>query len=105
MRVNLDAKPGSLPSALQQPGKAGRGGGRAALAGEHERRLGILFALQPAQRPQLVADDGMRRRRAPLGPADVQGRSVEVDLIPAKVGEFGHAQAVAVGDEDQVASR
>ena len=42
----------------------------------------------------------MRRRRAPLGPADVQGRSVEVDLIPAKVGEFGHAQAVAVGDED-----
>ena len=53
--------------------------------------------MQPAQRPQLVADDGMRRRRAPLGPADVQGRSVEVDLIPAKVGEFGHAQAVAVG--------
>ena len=42
----------------------------------------------------------MRRRRAPLGPADVQGRGVEVDLIPAKVGEFGHAQAVAVGDED-----
>jgi len=42
----------------------------------------------------------MRRRCAPLGPADVQGRSVEVDLIPAKVGEFGHAQAVAVGDED-----
>ena len=42
----------------------------------------------------------MRRRRALLDPADVQGRGVEVDLIPAKVGEFGHTQAVAVGDED-----
>ena len=73
VRMNLDAKPGSLRSALQQPGKARWGEGRTALAGEYERRLGILLPLQPAQRPHLVADDGMRRRRAPLGPADVCG--------------------------------
>jgi len=73
VRVNLQGEAGSLASALQHAGKPRRCEGRAALGREHERRLGILLPLQPTQRPQLVADDGMRRRRAPLGPADVCG--------------------------------
>ena len=83
VRVNLDAKPGSLRSALQQPGKARRGEGRAALAGEPERQLGILLPLQAAQRPHLVADDGMRGCRAFLRHADVQDEMVEVERLQA----------------------
>ena len=73
VRVNLEGEPGSLASARQHAGKPCRSEGRAALGREHERRLGILLPLQPTQHPQFVADDGMRRRRAPLGPADVCG--------------------------------
>ena len=39
VRVGLEAEPGSLASALHKPGKACRGERRAALGGEHERRL------------------------------------------------------------------
>ena len=97
VRVNLQGDPSGRTSALQHARKPRRGEGRAALGREHERRSRLLLTLESAEGAHLVADDGMRRRRAPLGPADVQRRSVEVDLIPAKVGEFGHAQAVAVG--------
>jgi hypothetical protein len=65
------------------PGKAGCSEGRAALAGEHERRGWILLALQPAQRPHLVADDGMRGCRAFLRHADVQDEMVEVERLQA----------------------
>ena len=59
---------------------------------------GILLPLKPTQRPQLVATDRMGRRRALLDPADMQGRGLEVDLVPAKVGEL--TQAVREGQQD-----
>jgi hypothetical protein len=45
VRVSLEAELGGLAGALDHPGKAGRGEGRAAFRGEHKRRLRILLAL------------------------------------------------------------
>jgi hypothetical protein len=45
VRVNLQGEPDSLASALHHARKACRRERRPALAGEHERRLGILLAL------------------------------------------------------------
>jgi hypothetical protein len=42
----------------------------------------------------------MRCRRALLRPADGDGAAIEIDLIAAQVDQLGHAQAVAVGDQD-----
>ena len=70
------------------------------LAGEHERRLGILLPLQLAQGPHFIADNGMGGRRALLGPTNVQDGMGEIHLIPAQVREFGRSETVAEGDED-----
>lgn len=43
----------------------------------------------------------MHRRDAMLEPRNVQEALTEIDLIPAQADQFGHAQAVAVGDQDQ----
>ena len=94
------SKAGPDASALHHAGKACRGEGRASLAGEHERRLGILLPLQLAQGPHFIADNGMGRRRALLGPADVQDGVAEIDLIPTQVYKLGRPQAVAEGDKD-----
>ena len=67
---------------------------------KHERRLGILLALEPAQRAHLVAHDRVRARGARLDPADVQCRLVEVDLSPAQVDQLADPQTVAIGDKD-----
>ena len=45
--------------ALYHAGKACGRERRSPLAGEHERRLGILFPLQLAQDPHFIADNGM----------------------------------------------
>ena len=45
VRVSLEAQFGSLTGALYKPGKPCCGEGRTPLAGEHERRLGILLPL------------------------------------------------------------
>src|SRR6516165_2598369 len=92
----LELEPGGLSSALHHPRKAGRGERRAALRGEHEGRLRFLLALQLAQRPQLVAADGMRGWRALLDPADMQGGGGEVHLVPTQVDQLAHPQAMAV---------
>src|SRR6266536_3756835 len=72
---------------------------RLALADEEMRRRASL-ALQPAQRPQLPAGQRMRRRRACLGPADVQDAHLEIDLLPAQIHELGRPEPVAEGQED-----
>jgi len=36
-----------------------------------------------------------------LEPHDVQEALAEIDLIPAQADQFGHAQAMTVGDQDQ----
>ena len=46
--MSREAELGSLASALYKLGKAARGERRAALRGKHERRFGVLLALQPA---------------------------------------------------------
>ena len=70
------------------------------LAGEQERRLGLLFPLQLTQGPQVIADNGMGGRRALLGPPDVQDGVGEIDLIPAQVNKLGRPQTAAEGDKD-----
>ena len=42
----------------------------------------------------------MGRRRALLGPADVQDGVGEIDLIPTQAYKLGRPQAVAKGDKD-----
>jgi hypothetical protein len=42
-----------------------------------------------AQRPELVASQGMGARRAVLDPTDVQYRGAELDLVPAQVAALG----------------
>ena len=73
MRMSLEAEPGSLAGALDMRAKPAVVNGAAALGGEHERRLGILLALQPAQRPQLVAEIGCVAGVPCFDPADVPG--------------------------------
>jgi hypothetical protein len=73
----------------------GREGG-AALRGEYEGRLGLLFALQPPEPPQLVPEDRVCRRRSPFDPADCHGCLLEVDLVPAEVDRFDWPEAMAI---------
>ena len=75
--------PAASPARSSSRGKARCGEGRAALAGEHKRRLGILLPLQPTQRPHLIADDGMRGCRTFPRHADVQDEMVEVERLQA----------------------
>ena len=100
VRMGRKAELGLDTSALHHARKACRRERRPPLAGEHERRLGILLPLQLAQGPHFIADNGMGRRRALLGPADVQDGVGEIDLIPTQVYKLGRPQAVAEGDKD-----
>ncbi len=81
--LGLDAR------ALDHAGEASRAERRAALGGEDERRFRLLLALQPPQRPQLVAEDRMGAGSALLDPADVQGGRSELDLIREQVNQLG----------------
>jgi hypothetical protein len=71
--MGLEAKARLNARPLHQARKASRGEWRAAFGREHERGLGLLFALKPPQRPQFVAQDGVRAWGALLDPADVKG--------------------------------
>ena len=98
--VSRKAQLGLDTSALHHARKACRRERRPPLAGEHERRLGILLPLQLAQGPHFIADNGMGGRRALLGPAYVQDGVGEIDLIPTQVYKLGRPQTVAEGDKD-----
>ena len=53
------------------------------------------------QQPQLVTLQAMDGGRAVLGAADVDGRSIESDLLPTKVDELADPQRMPEGHQDQ----
>jgi hypothetical protein len=73
---------------------------RLALADEHVSCIRII-PLQAAEGPQLRATQRVNRRDAVLEPGDMQEPLAEISLIPAQTDEFGHAQAVTVGEKNQ----
>jgi len=100
VRVSLKAKPSLDPGPLHQAGEPGSGERRPTLRRKYERRFGLLLALEPPQRPQLIAEDRMAAGSARLDSADVQDRGFEVDLIPPHVHQLGCPQPMPVGDKD-----
>ena len=100
VRVRLELEAGRRASSLHKPRKACRGERRAALRREHEWRLGLLLALQPAKGAHFIAHDWMRARRSALGPTDRQRGPFEVDLVPTKVDQLRRSEAMAVGHQD-----
>jgi hypothetical protein len=60
-----------------------------------------MLAPQCPQQPQLVTLQAMDARRAVLGAADIDGRAIQVNLLPAKINELAHPQCVAEGHQDQ----
>jgi len=90
-----------LPArALDHAGEACGAEGVTAFRGEHVGRFGLLLALEPPQRPQLVPKDRMGAWCPLLDPADMQSCRGELHLIPAQVHQFGDAQAMPVGHKD-----
>jgi hypothetical protein len=87
----LILRPARWLAAATVRAEPGRGERAAALAAENKRRLGVLLALQSAQRPQLVAQNGVRRLRVFLGAADVEVGGREVDLVPPQVSSETHS--------------
>jgi hypothetical protein len=59
------------------------------------------LAPQCPQQPQLVTLQAMDARRPVLGPANVDGRGIEVNLLPAKINQLTDAQRMPEGHEDQ----
>ncbi len=88
MGMRLERELGFDASTFHHTGKAGSGERAAPFGREHERRLGILFALNPPQCARFVAKDWMGAWCALLDPADVQRGRGEVDLIPAQVDQL-----------------
>jgi hypothetical protein len=64
-----------------------------------------LLALQAAQRPKLVALDGMNARRPSFAPADMQTPGAKLHLVPLQIADLGSSQTMPVSDQDMVASR
>ena len=61
---------------------------RLALGQEHE--VGVrMLAPQCPQQPQLVTFQTVDAGGAVLGAADMDGRGIEIDLLPAKVDQLG----------------
>ena len=83
MRMGREAQAGDLTRERYELGKARCRERRASLAREHERRLGILLALQLAQRPEFVTLDWIRARSALLDPTNMQTGPIKIHLIPA----------------------
>jgi hypothetical protein len=100
VRVRLEAKASRDVGAPDQSAEARLAKWCAALGREHYWRLRVLLALKPAQRPQFIADNRVRRRRAALVAPDVHHAGGKVDLVPTQVNQFGDPQAVAIGDQD-----
>ena len=81
VRVDWESHSGPLAEPRDQGMEALGGHRAAALGGEHVRPR-RLFALQAPQCPYLVALYRMNRRRATLGPPDVEAPGAEFDLVP-----------------------
>jgi uncharacterized protein YlxW (UPF0749 family) len=60
----------------------------------------VLTSQRP-QQPQLVALQAVDARRAVLGAADVDGRGIEINLLPANVDQLADPQRMPKGHEDE----
>ena len=89
VRVCLKRELGLDPCPLDHPREPGSAKGCPTLGGEHKRRLGLLLAFEPPQRPQLVTEDRMGARCALLDPAHVERGGPEVHLVPPQVHQLG----------------
>ena len=99
MRMHREAEPGRDAEPGDQLAEARSRERRCPLRCEHERRSRVLLALEPAERPQLSARQGVDARRAALGPVDVHSAVGEVDGIPPQCDQLGRPQAVAIRDQ------
>jgi hypothetical protein len=64
-----------------------------------------MLAPQCPQQPQLVTLQAVDARRAVLGAADMDGRGIEINLLPADVDQLADPQCMPEGHEDQQRSR
>src|ERR1017187_5345248 len=64
VRVRLEGQLGLPPRPFNHAGEASGAERRSPFRGEHEGRLGPLFALEPPQRPKLVPEDWVGARSA-----------------------------------------
>jgi hypothetical protein len=97
VRVGLEAQTRFSASPRNHAREACGAERRPTLRREHERRLGVLFALKAPQGSQLIPKDRMRARGAPLDPTNMQRSRSEVDLIPTEVNKLGGPKAVTIG--------
>src|SRR5262249_41607181 len=100
VRMNREAEIGGNPKPRDHLTKPRGREGRPPFAGEDERRLRLLLALETAQGPQLSAGQWMDRLGAAFEPPDMQAAMGEVDGVPAQRHQLGRPQPVPVGDQD-----
>ena len=84
VRMNREAEIGGNPKPRDHLTKPRGREGRPPFAGEDERRLRLLLALETAQGPQLSAGQWMDRLGAAFEPPDMQAAMGEVDGVPAQ---------------------
>src|SRR6516162_2464634 len=94
VRVHRKGQSDLLTGLTQQQPKCSIGHRATALRHEHERAAWPLFALQPAQRPQLFTRDRMLGVASFLVSVNRQQRLVKIDLVPSQADQLVHAQAV-----------
>src|SRR5215831_11190253 len=75
-------------------------GQRSFALGEKDVRGLACQALEFPQSANLSAGERVRAGDPVLDSSHVQKALIEIELIPAQVDEFGHAQAVPVGEEN-----
>jgi hypothetical protein len=95
VRMDLERKVCFLPCTLDHPIEAIRREWSAAFAHEHEWGL-RCFPPELAQRPELIAANGMSARLSALYSADMKRCGVPVDLLPSQVANFRSTQPMQV---------
>src|SRR2546427_9736374 len=99
MRVYREPQPGALACLGHHLAHARIGQWPFALREKHIGRC-ACEALEFPQGTDLCAGERMRARDAMLDAPHVQESLIKVKLIPAQVNQFGHAQPMAIGQED-----
>jgi len=80
VRMDREAELGGFAGALSHAEEACGAERRCSLAGEDVGRLRVLLALEPPQGAEFIAPDRMHGIGAAFKPANVEVRSVEIDL-------------------------
>src|SRR5262249_46471843 len=100
MRMDREAKPGGFAGPLNHAEEACGAERRCPLAGEDVGRLRVLLALEPPQGAEFIAPDRMHGIGAALEPANVEVRSIEIDLRPLQGHQLAHTQTVPIAHQD-----